>query len=477
MSANLKGLTFINGVVICWLALAMAVPLVYDIFLCEGACVKIFVSSIAACIFWGGLMVLSCASQQKPTFSQKDSFLLVISLWCVISIISSLPFYLYSDVRLSFVASLFESVSGITTTGATIYPDVEILPEAINLWRFILHFIGGIGIVAIGIVALPAMRLGGMQLFWAENSDNTEKFMPKASQIAGVFAWIYITMILIFALLLKLSGMNIFDSVCHSISSISTGGFSTKNAGISWYKSGVIEFVISGAMFVGGLAFLELARCFKGRGNRIFKIQQIRGYFRIISCMIVIPVIAKAIWGEFPHTFKKISDHILQVVSAVTTTGYYYSDSDIAPPILFMIVAIIGGCSGSTTGGIKIFRVQILYAVVKHWIRKATSQYNVSIPKYQNQRLTDDLIQSVVTMIVLFVITFLVSSIALWCATDRSSLTCCYSVLSCLFNLGFEARFSTYSPVAHLIFICDMIVGRLEVVPLFVILSQSFWKR
>jgi trk system potassium uptake protein TrkH len=372
------------------------------------------------------------------------------------------------------MASLFESVSGITTTGATIYPDVEILPEAINLWRFILHFIGGVGIVAIGIIVLPALRLGGMQLFWAENSDSTEKFMPKASQIVKVFAGIYVAMILIFAILLKCSGMNVFDSVCHSISSISTGGFSTKNAGISWYKSGIIEFVISGAMFVGGLAFLEIARCFQGHGGRILKIQQIRGYIRVILCMIVLPVIAKAIWSEFPHTFKKVSDHILQVMSAVTTTGYYYSESDLAPPILFMIMAVIGGCSGSTTGGIKIFRVQILYAVVKHWIRKTTSQYNVSIPKYQGQRITDDLVQSVVTLLVLLVITFIVSSAALWCVTNRNSLTCCYSVLSCLFNLGFEARFSTYTPAAHLIFVCDMIVGRLEIIPLFVIISRGF---
>jgi trk system potassium uptake protein TrkH len=477
MSVNLKGLTFVNGVAVCWLAAVMAIPLTYDMFLCAGNCVALFLFSIGACIFWGGLMVFSCRTRQKPVFSQKDSFLLVISLWCVVSIISSLPFYFYQDVSLSFMASLFESVSGITTTGATIYPDVEILPDSLNLWRFILHFIGGVGIVAIGIIILPTLRFGGMQLFLAENSNNTEKFLPKASQIVRFFAGTYVILILIFAILLRLSGMTKFDSICHSISSISTGGFSTKNAGISWYKSGIIKFVISIAMFVGGLAFLELARCFKGKCRHFFKIPQIRGYLKIITCMIIFPLIAQAVWGEIPFTFKRVSEHILRVMSAVTTTGYYYADSDIAPPIIFIIIAMIGGCAGSTTGGFKIFRIQILYAVVKQWIRKTASRYEISIPKYMDQKITESMTISIITVLALYVFTFIISATILWIITSNDTLTCCHSVLSCLFNLGFEARFSTYSPGAHLIFVCDMILGRLEILPVFVIISKGFWTR
>jgi trk system potassium uptake protein TrkH len=193
--------------------------------------------------------------------------------------------------------------------------------------------------------------------------------------------------------------------------------------------------------------------------------------------MIILPVVAQVIWGEIPFTFKRISEHILQVMSAVTTTGYYYADSDIAPPIIFMIVAMIGGCSGSTTGGIKIFRIQIICTVVRQWIHKMTSNYEVNIPKYMNQKITSELTISVVTVVALFVIMFVMSVTALWIVTPKDTLTCCHSVLSCLFNLGFEARFSTYSAAAHLIFICDMMLGRLEILPVFVILSRSFWTR
>jgi trk system potassium uptake protein TrkH len=398
-------------------------------------------------------------------------------LWFVVSVISAFPFYIYSGEKLSFISALFESVSGITSTGATIYPNVEILPRALHLWRFILHFIGGVGIVAIGIIAFPMMRIGGMQLFLTESSDKSEKFLPKASQMIEFFLGVYVIIIGIFAILLRVSGMDSFDSICHSISAIATGGFSTKNSGIDWYESNKIKLIISAAMLVGGITFLELVKCFKTGAKSFFKNQQTKGYLILAVIVIIVPIVFTIIYGNFYISEDAISDHIFQVISAISSTGYDSSKSYINPTILLLTLAMIGGCSGSTSGGIKIFRVQILYSILKYHIYKLTRPYDVSTPKYQNQKINTSLITSVISFIVLLIIMFVISTSILAVISGKSTENCCYSVISCLFNIGYNTNFASFSPLSKFVLICDMIIGRLEVIPFFVILSKIFWKK
>ncbi|MDR3224393.1 MAG: hypothetical protein LBT03_02335 [Holosporales bacterium] len=471
--ANLKAVAVINGIAICGLAIAMTIPLLFDIVFASGECIRIFVPSILVCIFLGGLAIFSSFTKDVLAFSRNDSFLLVASLWIVISTACSIPFCIYADSKLSFMSAIFESVSGITTTGATIYPDVEILPEALNLWRIILHFIGGVGIVAIGIFVFPLMRIGGMQLFATENSDKSKKFLPRVSQMVGFFIGIYIAMICIFAILLKISGMNLFDSICYSISAISTGGFSTKNSGINWYKNGVIEFVISFAMFVGSFTFLEFARILKNRGKGFLSNQQSIGYLKVVIIMIVVPIIWNIITTNSEMTVKVIADHVFQVMSAISTTGYDCTKNYIQPIVLISL-ALIGGCSGSTSGGIKIFRVQIIYALIKHHIQSIINPNNVIVPKYQNKKIENELIASVVSFIALLVIVFIVSSLVIGITSEKDVATCCYAVLSCLFNLGYDVHFTEFSNIPKFMLVLDMITGRLEVIPIIVVLSRRF---
>lgn len=477
MGINSRSIIFINGVVICCIALAMTCPMIMDIIFYAEKCVKVFIPSILSSIFLGGLMIFSCRTHEKLSLTRRDTFLLVVSVWIITSIVCAFPFYIYKGTNIPFLSALFESVSGITTTGATIYQDVEILPRALNLWRFILHFIGGAGIVAIGIIILPIMRVGGMQLFLTENSDTSERFFPRASQTIKVFLGIYIALIGILAVCLKTSGLGIFDSVCHSISAISTGGFSTKNTGIEFFKSSQAELVMSIGMFVGGMAFLEIVRYFRGGTRSFLTNRQIIGYVRLVLIMVTIPIIITAIKNGESISFSGIVNHIFHTISAITTTGLDFSNSYVQSNMVLILLAIVGGCSGSTAGGIKIFRIQVIYAILKNHIRKTIKPFDVSIPKYQGKKIDKNLTASVISFIAILALVFTCSVVLIEIFTAKGGYEAVYATVSCLFNLGYGADFANFPPFAKFILICDMITGRLEIIPVFVILNRIFWKR
>ena len=476
-SINIRSVALINGMVVCGIAFAMFLTLLFDLLFCSGKCIDIFAPSIVASVFLGVATILSCKSPKNVSLSRNETFLLVVSLWIIVSIIGAFPFYVYKGVKLTFISALFESASGITTTGATVYPNVEILPRALNMWRCVLQFFGGVGVVAIGMVVLPILKIGGMQLFLTEHPDKAQKFLPRVSQIAGLFVGTYVIIIMFFTICLKLCGMNLFDSVCHSVSAISTTGSSFKNNGIDWYHSGKIQIVISCAMFVGGLTFIEIVKCFKTGFKSFFKSQQTRGYLKVVVIATLIPVILSIIGGNEDITIKKICDYIFQVMSAITTTGFDFSRTYNTPPVLIFALAIIGGCSGSTTGGIKIFRVQILYAIVKNHINQMVRPLDVNIPKYQGQKINEGLLKSVISFFWLLIISFVFSVAFISVISGKDSVKCCYSVVSCLFNLGYDMEFSSFHPLAKIILISDMIIGRLEIIPIFIIFSKAFWRR
>jgi trk system potassium uptake protein TrkH len=321
------------------------------------------------------------------------------------------------------------------------------------------------------------MRIGGMQLFLTENSDKSQKFLPKSSQIVGFFLGIYIAVIIIFAILLRSAGMGVFDSVCHSVAAISTGGFSTKNVGIDWFDNNQIKLIMSLAMFIGGMTFLEVVKCCKNRGRGFLKTRQTNGYFKIVICTTLVPIIMYTIFKNSTISTKEITDHIFQVISAITTTGYDYHQHCMVPQILLMILAIVGGCSGSTAGGIKIFRIQMIGSILKHHAYNLVKPHSINIPKYRGQKIDESLVISVTSLVVLSIIVFVVSVCALEMVSKIGIMNCSYYVFSCLFNLGCEIDFYSASNIVKFILMCDMITGRLEIIPVIVVLSRIFWKK
>jgi trk system potassium uptake protein TrkH len=272
--------------------------------------------------------------------------------------------------------------------------------------------------------------------------------------------------------------MPYFDAVCHSIAAIATGGFSTKNTGIAWFNNWKIEFILSAAMFIGGVTFLEIIKCFKSGFTTFYRNQQTRGYIKLVSIVVIIPIIITFITGKYNFTIKSFSEYTFQAIAAITTTSLNYSENSfLNPQILFLILGMDGGCSGSTSGGIKIFRIQVLYAILKQHIIQLTKPFDVNFPKYQGQRISENVITSVISFFVLLALTITVSALVLCVITDKSTSDCFHAVISCLFNIGYDVKFSTFSSFEKFVLIVDMILGRLEIIPIFVILSRSFWRR
>jgi trk system potassium uptake protein TrkH len=386
-------------------------------------------------------------------------------MWIITSISGAFPFYFYHGTELTFIQALFESTSGLTTTGVTIYQNVESLPPPIHLWRFILHFIGGIGVVAIGIITLPIMRVGGMQLFSMENSDRSSKIFPRTSHIAWAIACIYCATTIIFALILRMSGMTSFDAICHSVSAISTGGFSTKNAGIASFHCANIPLILALEMLIGGLSFVEIIRCFKYGPKAFLKNQQTSCYIKIILIAIILPIIIAFFTRQESISTDAIASHIFNTISSITTTGFNTSDKYITSSILFFLLALVGGCSGSTTGGLKIFRLQILYNILKHQIIQQRDSTHHKALKYQGQVISETLIRSIVTYFTLSMILFVLSVILLHIFTKMNISNICHIVLSHMFNIGYTPEVTAIKWNARLVLITDMIAGRLEVIP------------
>lgn len=488
MAVNARAVSFLNGIVLCGLAVTMLIPLVYDIAFCFANNIWIFIPSITICLFFGISTILSCRVSPGFTFSRQDIYLVVVCFWLVIAFFSAFPFYFSQDCKLSFVSALFESTSGITTTGATVYGDVEKIPESLMLWRFILHFIGGVGIVAIAIVALPMMRIGGMQLFQTENSDKSQKILPRVSQIAAFFIFTYVLIIGIFAILLNIYGMTPFDSICHSISAIATGGFSTKNAGIASFDSRKIEFIIGIAMFVGGITFFELVNTFKNGFRSFCKNQQTRLYIKLVCGIVAVFIVVSFIQSEDNISVKNAVSLFFELVSALTTTGFNLTDGSYFNSffkIFFFVLPMIGGCSGSTTGGVKLFRLQIMYEVIKTHMKHLINPFSVVVPKYQGSIIQNNVVTSIVTFFVLLVISFILSVFAVCILSQNDIGVCVGAVCACLFNSGFTIDFLTTSQMVYVdmnvgvkvVLMFDMLIGRLEVIPMFMIFTTAFWKK
>jgi trk system potassium uptake protein TrkH len=478
MRVNLRFISFINGVILCGLAISMSIPVCFDILFCNGQCFGVFIPSVLFCLFIGISTILACRdTSEQLKLTQNDSYLLVVSIWVIASVFSAFPFYFYHGTESTFIQALFESTSGLTTTGVTIYSDVESLPLPIHLWRFILHFMGGIGVVAIGIIALPMMRVGGMQLFTIENSDKSNKIFPRTSHVAWTFACIYFITTILFALILRTSGMAPFDALCHSISAISTGGFSTKNAGIAGFSYSGISFILAIEMLLGGLSFTEIIRCFKYGPRSFLKNQQTSCYIKIILISITCPIAIGFFTSHASLSIEAIAKHVFNTISSISTTGFNNHGQYINSNILFFLLALIGGCSGSTTGGIKVFRLQVLYSILKNQI---TQQHNTTqrmSMKYQGRIIDESLIMSVITYFVLLSALFLLSVVLLHVFTEMNISNICHIVLSHMFNIGYIPEVSSIKWVAKIVLITDMIAGRLEIMPIVMLIGYLRFRR
>ena len=479
--SNYKTVFFTLGVLLIVLGFSMLVPITVQLIYNEFNSTFI-ISSIITITF--GILFFLANIDHNRSLSTQQAFLLTALSWIGVAIFGSIPF-IFSDLNLSITDAFFESMSGITTTGATIINNLSDTPKAILSWRAILQWLGGIGIIVMAITLMPIMNIGGMQLLKISSGDSSEKILPKTKQISLRLVIIYFSLTLLCAFFYKVCGMNFFDSLTHSMTTIATGGFSNYNQSIGFFESAKIEYVSIVFIILGSIPFISYIKFLSGNKKIIFKDEQIKLFFKLIFFSILILFIYLAIVNKsiFEIQLRSI---IFNVISILTGTGYVTKEFDQwgnFPLIFFLLLMFIGGCAGSTTCGIKVFRVHMLYFFLKNQLLKIIYPRAIINLKYNNDIVQDKLIASIISFIYLYIIIFFVIS-ALLTLTGLNFITAVSGAASSISNvgpglgneIGPNSNYANLPAVSKWIMSTGMILGRLEIFAILVIFLPSFWR-
>jgi len=442
-----------------------------------------FVTSSIICIFIG--IAIFLANKQKiEKFTLQQGFLLTVLNWFALSFLAAFPF-MFSGVATNFVDAFFEAASGITTTGASILSDIDNAPKGILMWRSILNGLGGIGIVIFAVALLPFLGVGGMQVFQTESSELKEKFMPKISNITRGIIFVYALLLTLCTISLHFAGMNWFDAVNHALSSVSTGGFSTRSASIGYYDSVKIEVIVNIFMILGSLPLSYYIVLLQNKKMSDFKSSQVKAFFKIYAFC----VIAMSLWLSYNgiyNFFTALRYTSFNIASVISSTGFAstdYSQWGHFAYATFIVFSLIGGCTGSTAGGMKVFRWQVLYAEFKKVFITMT-QPNRVVPIKIGKTICDN---SIGYSVMMFCLAFFLSIFLLTiCVSiyDIDIVTSFSAVVACITNVGpglgdIVGPAGYYQPLpngAKFILACTMILGRLEIFTVLVIFSKNFWK-
>jgi len=460
----------------------MSIPIVTQIFYDELDS-SFFGAGIITIIF-GVLFFLSNLNHDKK-LNLHQAFLLTSLSWLSVAIFGSLPF-VFSDLQLSMTDAFFESMSGITTTGSTIITNLNEIPKSILLWRAILQWLGGIGIIVMAITLMPIMNVGGMQLFKISSNDSSEKILPKSKEIALRLILIYLILTLVCSFSYKIFGMSFFDSFTHAMTTIATGGFSNYNESIGYFDS--IQIEITSMIFIisGSIPFIAYIKFLNGNKKIFILDSQIKSFIKIILISIFILFIYLTINAEnfSGNNLRAIS---FNVISILTGTGYVTQEFDSwgsFPLIFFLILMFIGGCAGSTTCGIKIFRIQILYIFLLNQLKKVIYPRGVFIMKYDENNVDDKFMASIISFIYLYIIIFFLIT-ALLSLSGLDFITSISGAATSISNvgpglgsiIGPNGNFSQLPDISKWILSFGMILGRLELFAILVLFLPSFWRK
>ena len=477
--SNYKTVFFTLGILQIILGVFMFIPIIFQ-FMYSEIDSSFFGASIVTIIF-GTLFFLSNLDHDKRLTLQQ-AFLLTALSWLSVAIFGSLPF-VFSDLNFTFTNAFFESMSGITTTGSTIISNLNEMPKSILLWRAILQWLGGIGIIIMAITLMPIMNVGGMQLFKISNNDSSEKILPKSKEIALRLIYIYVSLTLLCGATYKIFGMTFFDSLTHSMTTIATGGFSNYNESIGFFNSVSIEISAMIFIILGSLPFIAYIKFISGNKKILFNDAQIKSFFKIIIFSIIILSIYLMVSKSAEFNLRSI---LFNIISILTGTGYVNADFDTWGSftlILFLGLMFIGGCAGSTTCGIKIFRIQILYLFIVNQLKKIIYPKGVFVLKYDQNPIDDKFISSIISFIYLYLVIFFILT-ALLSLTGLDFITSISGAATSISNvgpglgsiIGPNGDFSSLPNISKWILTVGMILGRLELFAILVLFLPSFWR-
>jgi len=478
--SNYKTVFFTLGILQIILGISMAFPIIIQIIFDELD--SSFIGASLITIIFGTLFFLSNLDHDKK-LSLQNAFLLTALSWLSIAVFSSLPF-IFSNLNLSITDSFFESMSGITTTGSTIITDLNSSPKAILLWRALLQWLGGIGIIVMAITLMPIMNVGGMQLFKVSSSDASEKILPKTKEITLRLILIYLILTFLCSFFYNICGMKFFDSLTHSMTTIATGGFSNYNESIGYFNNIKIEIIAMIFIILGSIPFISYIKFLSGKKNIFYTDTQIKSFIKIIFYSILILFIYLTIFNK---SFSDVSLRSISfnVISILTGTGYVTQNFDnwgSFPLIYFLILMFIGGCAGSTACGIKIFRVQILYLFLKNQLKKIIYPRGIFIIKYDNNNVNEKFMASIIAFIYLYIIIFFIIT-AMLSLSGLDFTTSISGAATSISNvgpglgelIGPNGNFSQLPDFSKWVLSFGMILGRLELFAILVLFLPSFW--
>ncbi len=478
---DLRPVLFIVGILLSILALAMIIPAAVDASFGHGDW-HVFAAASAITLFIS--IALSLTMRTGWTgFNLRQAFIMTNLAWLVIAVFGALPF-VFSDLNLSLTDAFFESMSGVTTTGATVIIGLDYAPPGILLWRAILQWLGGIGIIVMAVAILPILQIGGMQMFRVEAFD-TDKVLPRAAQIAGGIAIIYLSLTSIAAIVLWLFGMSGFEAVAHAMTSIATGGFSTSDASVGHFENPAIHWSISLFMVLGSLPFVLYLRMVRGDGLSLLRDAQVRWLLAILLVSIL-----SVAWWLWDRDQMGPADALrygaFNVISMMTGTGFSTADFNawggFATALLFVLM-FVGGCAGSTTCGIKIFRFQVLYATAKVQLHRLVQPNGVFIAYYNNRPIPERAAESVMGFFFLFAVTFALLAAGLG-LLGLDFITAVSGAASAIANvgpglgdiIGPAGTFASLPDTAKWLLSAGMLLGRLELFTVYILLTRTFWR-
>lgn len=479
---DLRPVGYVVGLLVAVLGLFMILPMLVDLAEGRGHAMVFFEAALITTVI-GGTVALSCANGVNEGLTIQQTFLLTSGVWLALPLFGALPFMIGATGS-NFTDAFFEAMSGMTTTGATVLTGLDDLPKGLLIWRGIMQWLGGIGIVVVAMVFLPELKVGGMQIFKSEAFDTFGKILPRAGQIATQISVIYVWITLACVMSYLAVGMNTFDATVHALTTVSTGGFSNYDASFATF-SGPAEYVAAVFMLAAALPFVRYVQLINGEPLAVTRDPQVRSFVIILAVLVV--VTAVALQQVFPRNWEvALREAVFNIISIISGTGYASADYMQWGSFLialFFFIGLIGGCAGSTSCSIKVFRYQLLFASIRAQLRRIRSPHGIFTPRYDGRPVGNDVLSSVMSFFMFFVVTLGLVAVAL-SLTGLDFITSISGAAAALANIGPglgeiigpAGNYSSLNDTAKWILAIAMFIGRLELMAVFVILTVKFWR-
>ncbi|WP_316012856.1 TrkH family potassium uptake protein [Roseobacter sp. HKCCA0434] len=480
---SLRPVGYVVGLLVLALAAAMLLPFAVDLADGHREGVESFGVGAFLTFLAGAALVLGCNDGRTRGLTIRQTFVLTVAVWAVLSLFAALPFWIGAE-GLSYTDAFFEATSGLTTTGASILPDIEAISRGAMLWRGLMQWMGGIGIIVFALAFLPMLKVGGMQLFRSEAFDTFGKILPRAAEIAGSISGIYLGLTIACAIIYGFCGMQPFDAIVHALTTVSTGGFANYNASFGAF-SAAAEYVAVVFMILASLPFVRYVQLMAGTAEPLWRDAQVRAFIGLLVLLVgVLTLWQVAMNGTLAEPALRKS--LFNLTSIITGTGYASADYGLwgsFPVTVIFLAGLIGGCAGSTCCSVKIFRYQLLFAALVTQVRQLHHPAGVFRPRYEGHTVSEDVMSSVMAFFVVFYLTLgIVTAILGLMGLD--TVTALSGAATALANIGPglgpeigpAGSFAGLPDQAKWVLAVTMLIGRLELMSVYVLFTAAFWR-